>query len=92
MGAALQFFNGMLREGLAVKVTFDPRGESSDRKSHVGICMKNVPGRAVTRLKSARREQAWKGGGRKSKWRWDPAQGRPVEQGYSGDRGATLGF
>lgn len=88
MGMGSAVLNGMLREGLAVKVTFDQRGEGSDRKSRVCICMENVPGREVTSLKSARREQAWKGGGRKSKRRWDPAQGRPVEQGYSGDRGA----
>lgn len=41
--------------------------------------MKNTPGREVTCLKSIRREQPWKGGERKPKWRWDPAQEMPVE-------------
>lgn len=92
VGLGSAALNGMLREGLAVKVTFDQRGEGSEGKSRVRIFMENVPGREVTSLKSTRREQAWKGGGRKSKRRWDPAQGRPVEQGYSGNRGATRGF
>lgn len=60
MGAGSAVLSGRLREGLVVKVTFDQQGESCDGKSRAGICMKNVPGREVTSLKSARREQPGK--------------------------------
>ena len=71
MEAGTAILNGLHREGLAVEVRGDQRREGGDRKSHVCICVRSVPGRENNTFK----EPQWGaclGRRRKSKrwWSW----------------------
>lgn len=70
-GAGVAILNGMPREGLPVKVS---KGEGRDRKSHVGSCMKSIPGREKSTFEEpqggsvpGKNQARRRGGGRKAK-------------------------